>query len=283
MPQNAAMQNAARRPCSLPKRFIACALLAAVSLSLSGCGTMKDMFSSWSFGSSKEDEIEPADVLAAKGMEAYRVGNYSDALKSFQDIIDGHPFSPQALLAELKAADCQYYSGRYAEAKELYKTFEERHPTNEAAPYVMFQIGMCDLSRSDRIDRDPSGARDAAQAFSRLLRVHPDSPYTKEAKARMLEAKEFIASHEYFVAVFYVRTKKYEQAKHRLKYLIATHPEAAVLPKAKELLTKLEAGKAPKWGLEKWLPDWQLPSWGRGKKDGEVFEQTGKEAESSAQ
>ncbi|MGR0482890.1 MAG: outer membrane protein assembly factor BamD [Candidatus Electronema sp. V4] len=281
MPQNAAMPTADRRPFFLPKQLIACALLAA-SLSLSGCGTMKDMFSSWSFGSGNEDEIEPADVLAAKGMEAYRVGNYSDALKSFQDIIDRHPFSPEALLAGLKAADCQYYSGKYAEAKELYKTFEERHPTNEAVPYVMFQIGMCDLSRSDRIDRDPTGARDAVQAFSRLLRVHPDSPYTKEAKARMLEAKEFIASHEYFVAVFYVRTKKYEQAKHRLKYLAATHPEAAVLPKAKELLAKLEAGQPPKWGLEKWLPDWQLPNWGWRKKD-EVFEQTGKEAESSAQ
>ena len=273
------MPNAERRPFFLPKQFIACALLAAASLSLSGCGTMKDMFSSWSFGSGNEDEIEPADVLAAKGMEAYRVGNYSDALKSFQEIIDRHPFSPQALLAELKAADCQYYSGKYAEAKELYKTFEERHPTNEAVPYVMFQIGMCDISRADRIDRDPTGARDAVQSFSRLLRVHPDSPYTKEAKARMREAKEFIASHEYFVAVFYVRTKKYEQAKHRLKYLIATQPEAAVLPKAKELLAKLEAGEPPKWGIEKWLPDWKLPSWGKS----EVFEQTGKEAENSAQ
>lgn len=279
MPQNFAMQNSARRPFSMQKRFAACALLAAASLSIGGCGTMKDMFSSWSFGVGKEDEIEPAETLAAKGMEAYRVGNYSDALKSFQEITERHPFSPQAPLAGLKAADCQYYSGKYAEAKELYKTFEERHPTNEAISYVMFQIGMCDISRADRIDRDPTGARDAVQSFSRLLRVHPDSPYTKEAKARRLEAKEFIASHEYFVAVFYVRTEKYEQAQHRLKYLIATQPEATVLPKAKELLAKLEAGEPPKWGLEKWLPDWKLPGWGRN----EVFEQTGKEAESSAQ
>jgi outer membrane protein assembly factor BamD len=271
------MPNAIRRPFFMPKRFIACALLAAVSLSLSGCGTMKDMFSSWSFGAD-EDEIEPAETLAAKGMEAYRVGNYSDALKSFQDITDRHPFSPEALLAELKAADCQYYGGKYAEAKELYKTFEERHPTNEAVPYVMFQIGMCDFARADRIDRDASGAKEAAQSFSRLLRVHPDSAYTKEAKARLEAANEFIVNHEYFVAVFYVRTKKYEQAKHRLKYIIATHPDAAVTPTAKELLSKLEAGKPPEWGIEKWLPDWQLPEWSWG-----GAEDTGKEAERSAE
>ncbi|WP_417910458.1 outer membrane protein assembly factor BamD [Candidatus Electronema sp. PJ] len=270
-------------PVSCPRFVVSLLLAVATCLSLSGCGTVKDMFSSWSFGAAKDEEFEPAETLAAKGMNEYKVGNYSDALKSFQEIIDRHPFSPQALLAELKAADCQYYSGKYAEAKELYNFFEERHPTNEAVPYVIFQIGMCDLSRSERIDRDPTGARDAVQSFSRLLRVHPDSPYTKEAKARMQEAKEFIASHEYFVAVFYVRTKKYEQAQHRLKYLIATHPDAAVIPKAKELLAKLEAGQPPKWGIEKWLPDWKMPEWGWWKDDGDTVEQTGKEAARSAE
>ncbi|MCW5201052.1 hypothetical protein VU07_04560, partial [Desulfobulbus sp. F4] len=79
----------------------------------------------------------------------------------------------------------------------------------------------------------------------------------------------------------YVRTEKYEQAKHRLKYLLAAHPDAAVIPKAKELLAKLEAGKPPKWGIEKWLPDWKLPDWGWWKNGGP--EETGKEAERSAQ
>jgi outer membrane protein assembly factor BamD len=275
------MRNLASHRRLLPRAALY-ALLAASCLSLSGCGTIKDMFSSLSFGANKDEEFEPADTLAAKGMNDYKVGNYSDALKAFQEIIDRYPFSPQALLAELKAADCQYYSEKFTEAKELYKTFEERHPTNEAIPYVMFQMGMCDLSRSSRIDRDPTGARDAVQSFNRLLKAHPDSPYTKEAKARMQEAKEFLASHEYFVAVFYVRTKKYEEAKHRLKYLMAAQPDTAIIPKAKELLAKLEAGQPPKWGIEKWLPDWKLPDWSWSKDD-DTVEQTGREAARSAE
>jgi outer membrane protein assembly factor BamD len=275
------MRNLASHRRLLPRAALY-ALLAASCLSLSGCGTIKDMFSSLSFGANKDEEFEPADTLAAKGMNDYKVGNYSDALKAFQEIIDRYPFSLQALLAELKAADCQYYSEKFTEAKELYKTFEERHPTNEAIPYVMFQMGMCDLSRSSRIDRDPTGARDAVQSFNRLLKAHPDSPYTKEAKARMQEAKEFLASHEYFVAVFYVRTKKYEEAKHRLKYLMAAQPDTAIIPKAKELLAKLEAGQPPKWGIEKWLPNWKLPDWSWSK-DKDTVEQTGREAARSAE
>ncbi|MCI5223373.1 MAG: outer membrane protein assembly factor BamD, partial [Candidatus Electrothrix sp. AR4] len=164
------------------------------------------------------------------------------------------------------------------EAKELYKEFEERHPTNEAVPYVMFQIGMCDYARTGRIDRDASGAHDAIKSFSRLLRAHPDSPYTREAKARIRAAREFIVNHEYLVAVFYVRTKKYDQAKHRLKYILTMYPDASVIPKAKALQEKLAAGDPPKWGLDKWMPKLTMPDWtlediGIGKKDADNAEQ----------
>jgi outer membrane protein assembly factor BamD len=236
--------------------FLACCL------SLTGCSTMKDMFSDWTFGEqSGEEQFEPAESLAAKGMDAYGVGNYTEALQAFNEIMDRYPFSPQAILAELKAADCHYYKKEYVEAKTLYKEFEERHPTNEAIPYVMFQIGMCDFSRTDRIDRDVSGAQEAIQSFNRLLRAHPDSPYTHEARARIRAAKEFLVNHEYFVAVFYVRTKKYEQAQHRLKYILAMYPDSDIIPKAKALLAKLDAGEPPRWGLSKWLPDLTMPEW----------------------
>jgi len=237
-------------------------LLVVGCLSLSGCATTKDMFSSWSFGSQTEEEsFEPAESLAVTGMDAYSVGNYAEALKAFNEIMDRYPFSPQAMLAELKAADCYYYRGEYVEAKALYKEFEERHPTNEAIPYVMFQIGMCDFSRTDRIDRDISGAQETIQSFSRMLRAYPNSPYSREAKARIRAAREFLVNHEYFVAVFYVRTKKYEQAQHRLKFILAMYPDSTIVPKAEALLARLDAGEPPRWGLNRWLPDVKMPEW----------------------
>ena len=250
---------------STAARTVLSLLLIAGCISLSGCASMKDMFSIFSFGSGEdvpEQEIfEPAGDLATTGMEAYNKGNYTEALKAFDEILNRYPFSPQAMLAELKAADCHYYKKDYLEAKTLYKEFEERHPTNEAIPYVMFQIGMCDFSRIGRIDRDISGAQDSIQSFSRLLRAAPDSPYTREAKGRIRAASEFLVNHEYFVAVFYVRTKKYEQAQHRLKYILAMYPDAAIIPKAKALLDKLNAGEPPRWGLSRWMPEMSMPSW----------------------
>jgi len=246
---------------TLLQRMLCLLLLCSLPLSLGGCSTFSGMFDKLTFGSDSEaePEQEPAESLIVEGMDAYNVGNYFEALKAFDQILDQYPFSRQATLAELKAADSHFYREEYIEAKVLYQEFSDRHPTNEAIPYVMFQIGMCDFRRTDRIDRDISGAREAIQDFTKLLRAFPNSPYTREAKAHIAAAREFLVNHEYFVAVFYVRTEKYEQAQHRLKYLLKMYPDATIAPKAKALLARLEAGEPPRWGLRGWLPDLTMP------------------------
>ena len=226
-------------------------------ISLSGCATLGEWLG---FEGSSTVQKSP-ESLAVEGMDDFNVGSYHSALEKFEEILDRYPFSPEAMLAEIKAADSHYYQDHFLEAKVLYQQFEERHPTNEAIPYVMFQIGMCDFSRTDRIDRDTSGARDAIQSFSRLLRAHPNSPYTTEAKARIMAAREFLINHEFYVAVFYLRTDRYDESAHRLKYILATYPDSTIAPKAKKLLERIEAGNAPKIGLSRWLPDLSMPDW----------------------
>ncbi|HHO47860.1 MAG TPA: outer membrane protein assembly factor BamD [Desulfobacteraceae bacterium] len=232
-------------------------LVLILPLALAGCASLK----SW-FGFDDSTTVQQsAESLAMEGMDDFNVGKYHSALNSFEEILDRFPFSPQAMLAALKAADSHYYQKNYLEAKVLYQQFEERHPTNEAIPYVMFQIGMCDYARTDRIDRDTSGARDALQSFSRLLRAYPDSPYSAEAKARIQAAQEFLINHEYFVAVFYVRTKRYEEAAHRLRYLIAMYPGSPITANAEKLLARIEEGNPPRMGLTRWLPRLTMPDW----------------------
>ena len=236
-------------------KHLVLALLVVAATTLSGCSTFSGMFNKFSIGEDEDPKSLPPETLIVQGMDAYNVGDYSEAVKNFKLILDEHPFSAQAMLAELKAADAHYYNKQYAEAKILYKAFEEHHPTNEAIPYVLFQIGMCDYSRSDRIDRDISGPQEAIKSFTRLINAYPQSPYAKEAKTKINDSKEFIVNHEYMVAVFYVRAARYDEAKHRLKYLLARYPDSNLAPQAKDLLDHLEAGNKPTWGMNRWLPE----------------------------
>lgn len=246
--------GSARAPRSL---FWILALL-SILLWLPGCASLKDTFS---FGKEKAEVHLPAEQLIMKGMDEFSVGKYYLAIDYFNEILDRYPFSPQAPLAELKAADCNYYQEHYAEAVVLYKEFEERHPTNEAIPYVMYQRGMSSYNRIDTIDRDVSGALDSIQSFEELLRAFPQSPYSKEAKARIEAAHEFLVNHEFHVVKFYLRTEKYSEAETRLKYLLAMYPDSRIAPRAQEMLDLIQAGTPPKSGWGDWFKDLSLPNW----------------------
>lgn len=215
-------------------------------------------FAGYGSGTAMPDTPES---LVMQGLDDFNHGEYNDALKVFNEVKDRFPFSKESLLAELKAADSHYYMQQYDEARALYEEFEENHPTNEAIPYVLFQIGRCYYEEIDTIDRDPAGAVKAIEVFSRLLQTYPQSPYTDEARARVAAARNFLANHEYYVADFYVRTESYEQAERRLKYLLATYPDSEVTGKARDLLAALESGNPPERTWRSWLPSFSLPNW----------------------
>ena len=233
---------------------------------LGGCSDFKKMFNFTSIDGEgneavKTDPTLPAKTLLAKGMDDYNVGKYFTAIESFQEILNHYPFSPEAPLAELKAADCSYHLERYSEALVLYEEFANRHPTNESIPYVLFQRGMSNFKQIDRVDRDTTGAIKSINFFKQLLKSYPNSPYTGEAKARIEAAGDFLADHEFFVVEYYIRTEKYDQAKVRLKYMLAKYPERAIAAQAKDLLARLEAGDPPKSILTSWLPKFNLGTW----------------------
>ncbi len=251
--------NEARCPVSTWNVAINLLLIFALLLSLGGCAQVKSLFGNDDEG--KDDGHLPAQTLAGTGIEEFSNGNYYQARKAFDEILDYYPFSPEALLAQLKSADCNYYMENYQEALMLYHEFEERHPTNEAIPYVMYQVAMSHYQQIDRIDRDTSGADNAIKEFSKLLRAFPNSPYTHEARARIRAANEFLVNHEYFVVEFYLRTEKYEEAQARLQYLVSTYPDATITPKARKLLARLEAGDPPGFNLSSWFKDSVLPDW----------------------
>jgi len=235
-------------------------LLSLIFLVLPGCTSMNSVLSSVGLADEEVAPVTP-EGLVAEGMDKFKTGEYSDALKIFEELRDNYPFSQFSLLADLKAADCRYFMKDYTEALDLYEEFESNHPTNEAIPYVLFQIGMCSYKQIGTVDRDTSDAVRAMQAFSRLLRFFPDSPYTNEVKARLRAGQNFLARHEMYVAAYFVRTAEFKQAEGRLKYLLDTYPESDESVKAKNLLAAIKSGNLPKRTWRDWIPDLTLPDW----------------------
>jgi outer membrane protein assembly factor BamD len=236
-------------------------LLLGTLLLLPGCGAMDSVFSFMGFGGGSSGPPDTPEGLVMEGMDDFNRGKYSNALEIFDDIRERFPFSPHSLLAELKAADCSYYLGHYPEAIVSYEEFEVNHPTNEAIPYVLFQIARSSYKQIDTIDRDPGAALDAIAGFSRLLKSFPESSYRDESRARVHAARNFLANHEMYVAAYYLRTEEYDQSESRLKYLLENYPKTSPAAKAQELLAAIQSGNPPQRTWRDWIPDISLPDW----------------------
>lgn len=232
--------------------------LLALLLTLPLAGCSKDKF--YSAVGIRAGSPDTPENLALKGLDYYSQGKYDKAKKSFETVLNQYPFSEYSLLAELKTADSNFYLENYEEALLQYKDFEENHPTNEAIPYVMFQMAMSYYKQIDKIDRDTSAATNAIYAFSKLLRAFPNSVYKDEAQARIKAARNFLANHEYYVASFYERTYAYEEAKARLEHLLRQYPDTNIAPKAEMLLYDLRNDNPPGRSLFGWLPQ-SFPDW----------------------
>ncbi len=207
----------------------------------------------------KISEQPSADTLSNQAMQTFDHGKYNTALKLFQDIQNRFPFSQYSLKAKLREADCHYYEGHYTKAISVYRQFAQDHPSHKAMPYVLFQVGMSHAKQMDTVDRDPRAAELAKNTLNNLINRYSDSPYTGEAKKQIKKTRNFLAFHELYVANYYIKVDKLEQAKSRLEYLTARYPESTPAPEAEKVLADTEAGNPPKGSWLDWIPRIGLP------------------------
>ena len=171
---------------------------------------------------------KPAKDLAKEGMEQFNKEKYKAANETFQKIKDWYPFSKYSILAELKLADSHYHLHNYDEAIMAYEEFEDLHPLNEAIPYVIYQKGLCYFDQIDTIDRDQKTTRKALSIFKRLESQHGGSSYTEKAASHIKKCMEKLANNEFYVALFYFKSKNYKAALNRFQKISVNYPDSGL-------------------------------------------------------
>jgi len=221
------------------KRFIVIGIF--ILLVCSGCNALKK---TWNAITGKEFSAS-AQQLAWDGMEAYEDGDYKEGIEYFQQLRDRFPFSKYVILAELKIADSHYHLKNYDEAIFAYEEFEKLHPRNEAIPYVLYQIGRCYFDQIDTIDRDQTPAIKAYETFQRLDKQFPNDKYARSGVEHITTCVKSIAGNEYYIGVFYYKSKHYKAALHRFMTVISDFPDVGYHQKALEYIAKCEDELSP--------------------------------------
>jgi outer membrane protein assembly factor BamD len=224
----------------MKKNAFAQGLLAVILVfSLSGCGTVKGWFA-------KKKPDKPPDILAEEGIKELKKKKYDDAIETFEKVRDRYPYSEQAMLAQLKVADAYFYKKKYDEAIQAYREFEKLHPTNKAVPYCIFREGQCYYRQRSTIDRDQTAAQKAIEEFKRLKQKFPESEYISKADVYLAKCRKDLADHEFYVAQFYFKTKRYQAALDRYLALTQDFPDYPKNAEAKQRISQCETLLAEK-------------------------------------
>jgi outer membrane protein assembly factor BamD len=218
-------------------------LLLLAGLSLSGCSASKDLWArvfGSSSGQSDEAAVEADADLALQAQSRLDADDYADAATLYQQLKDQYPQSPYAPVAQLRLGDAYYLNSKYVEAYGAYDSFVGRNPLNEAVPYALYQKGMCWFQRVNGIDRDQTPTTNAINDFVYLIEVYPDSPYSNMARARVEEAMNSLAGHEFYVGEYYFKRKEYAAAMRRFRGLVKAYPDSGYHPRAFEYMAKYQ-------------------------------------------
>jgi len=206
-----------------------CLSLVGLIVVITGCSLFRG-------GKAEKTALE----LASEGVDHYDAGSYKKSIEAFEQLRDWYPFSKYAILAELKIADSHYHLKQYEDAIFAYEEFENLHPRNEAVPYVIYQIGMSYFEQIGTVDRDQTSAQNALKTFSRLVQQHPNTAYARKAQSHIKACLKSLAGHDYYVGLFYYKSKHYKAALKRFEAIITRYPDVGVHFEALQYITRCE-------------------------------------------
>ena len=230
--------------------FICC-----LGLSLQGCGTLQELFSS---DSSSSDEDEYADWTAEKfrteAKAAVDAGSYEKAIKLYEALESRYPFGEDSAQTQLDIAYAYFKNNDPDSAIAAADRFIKMNPRSPGVDYAYYLKGLVNYNRgigfidrflpTDTSQRDPGTARDALNNFEELIRRFPQSKYVPDARLRMIALKNNLAMYEVHVARYYMKRKAYVAAANRASTVIEKYQRTPAVPYAllvlQEAYTKLD-------------------------------------------
>lgn len=213
-------------------------LLAAVVIS--GCGLLpetKDETAKWD-----------AERFYKEAKTATIEGNYTRAIKLFEQLEAKYPYGKYAQAALLEVAYANYKSQEPAAAVSAADRFIKLYPNHPNVDYAYYLKGLSNfiedlgflsfLSDQDMSERDPKATQDSFETFKQLVTKFPTSRYAADATQRLRYLGNALASHEVHVARHYYKRGAYVAAAARAQHSLLSYPQNPANEEALVLMIK---------------------------------------------
>ncbi len=181
----------------------------------------------------KDDPLEGMDAklpdkeLYDKAEDAVKHGRYDVARLDLQTLLNTYPETQFQMRAKLAIADSWYKEGGTAaltQAEQEYTDFITFFPNAPEAAEAQMRIGDIYFRQMDKPDRDNVNTVKAEAAYRQMLQQFPDSTLVPQARQKLREVQEALASAESDVAAFYAGRSNLGAAIARYQTVVDTYP-----------------------------------------------------------
>jgi outer membrane protein assembly factor BamD len=183
------------------------------------------------------------ETIYQQAEELYEAKDYAKARDLYAFVYDSFPNDPLGHKAALRVADTFAVKNdvtNLTEARLRYRDFANRYPNDPDRDYALLMVGHTYSARKLRPDRDLSDIQESLAAYQQLLNLYPNSQYAEEAGSRIYDLTELLAEHEWLVAQFYTRNKRFVGALWRLEYIRENYPDYSNIDAVNEKYSELE-------------------------------------------
>jgi outer membrane protein assembly factor BamD len=173
------------------------------------------------------DASLPDKALYDKAEDAIKHGHFDVGRLDLQALLNTYTESQYMMRAKLAIADSWYQEGGTAaltQAEQEYTDFITFFPNAPEAAEAQMRIGDIYYRQMDKPDRDDVNTVKAEAAYRQMLQQFPDSILVPQAKQKLREVQEALASGEAEVAGFYVTRSNLSAAIARYQTVGDTYP-----------------------------------------------------------
>src|SRR6185437_5517798 len=145
-----------------------------------------------------------------------------------QTLLNTYPDSQFQMRAKLAIADSWYKEGGTAaltQAESEYKDFITFFPNAPEAAEAQMRVGDIYFRQMDKPDRDYTKATHAEEEYRLMLQQFPESSLVPQAKQRLREVQEVLATREAEIGDFYASRAAWPATIARLQTVVDTYPE----------------------------------------------------------
>ena len=175
-----------------------------------------------------QDSKLPDKELYDKAQVAMKKGKYDVARLDLQTLLNTYPDSQYQMRAKLAFADSWYKEGGTAaltQAEAEYSDFRIFFPNTPEAAEAQMRIGDIYFRQMDKPDRDYSKATHAEEEYRRMLTDYPDSKLVPQAKQRLREVQEAMATREASIGAYYATRTNWPATIARYQTVADTYPQ----------------------------------------------------------